>query len=142
MPERLLAWQDEADADICLVLALLYAEHTGRPVDADIVSTLDASVASWRQSVVRPLRQARRHMKDAVQAESQADALHSVVKDAELAAEKLQLAELERHVAALSMTGQSREPALAIYARYLGVEPPNWPQLAHALGRIAKPLPQ
>ena len=61
-----LALQDEAGADVNLMLFLLFlAEHKRQVTLKDIV-WLDSRVRSWRDCVVKPLRELRRVLKTGI----------------------------------------------------------------------------
>lgn len=88
--EACLALQDEAGADIPLLLAALWSATEGPgPLDAASLTALDAAVAEWRDNVVRPLRRVRRWMKGAGHA---GHPLRERVKAGELSAERHELA--------------------------------------------------
>ena len=57
--------QDEAGADVNVVLYLLFLASQGRQLAQTEVAEIDNLVAVWREQVVRPLRSARRHLKNA-----------------------------------------------------------------------------
>jgi uncharacterized protein (TIGR02444 family) len=61
-----LTLQDESGADVNLLLFLLFlAEHRRRVSKADI-HRLDLAVHTWRDRVVKPLRELRRALKDGI----------------------------------------------------------------------------
>lgn len=134
--ERLIQWQDEAGADVCIVLALLYAQSNEIDVDAEAIKELDVLVAPWRVSVVQPLRAVRRSLKNAGLENGEIEALRSTVKMAELAAEKQELALLADALSRLPAVSAFVEPPLHIYAKHLGVERPRWPELTAALQNL------
>ena len=126
-----LQLQDEAGADVNVMLCLLFLAAHGRPVDADEVTRIEELVAVWRNTVVAPLREIRRKLKQplgafevAVTAE-----LRNDVKRVELAAERIQLEALERFVAVDSA------PAAAVDRRVIARD-----NLAAYAGNIG-PLP-
>ncbi len=55
-----LALQDEAGADVNLMLFLLFLAEHKRQVIADDIPRLDSTVRAWRDCVVKPLREVRR----------------------------------------------------------------------------------
>ncbi|HEV7819696.1 MAG TPA: TIGR02444 family protein [Burkholderiales bacterium] len=61
-----LALQDEAGVDVNLLLFLLFLAEHQRQVGAGDVAKLDAAVAAWRESVVKPLRALRRALKTGI----------------------------------------------------------------------------
>ena len=97
VPAACLEIQEAVGADVNVVLFLLHLATQGRILNAAEVAAIDAAVAPWRDAVVRPLRTARRHLKDcgapfAGEATAQ---LRSAVKRDELAAERLQQLTME-----------------------------------------------
>lgn len=88
-----LTLQDEAGADVILLITAFYADHQGAPLDLAAISGLRQEMSEWREGVVLPLRAARRFLRGALEGhESERDELRIAVKSVELAAEKLQLA--------------------------------------------------
>ncbi|HXF52738.1 MAG TPA: TIGR02444 family protein [Hyphomicrobiaceae bacterium] len=93
-----LELQDEAGADVNVLLYMLWAASRGRRLSADDVRPIVAAVEDWRKGVVVPLRTARRSLRAppaAVDAAGSA-ALRSQVKKVELEAERLQQEALYR----------------------------------------------
>jgi len=93
-----LKLQDEAGADVNVLLYMLWAASRGRRLSADDVRGMVAAVEDWRRGVVVPLRTARRSLRAppaAVDAEGSA-ALRLQVKMVELEAERLQQEALYR----------------------------------------------
>lgn len=128
VPQICLALQDEGNADVNVLLYLLYLASQGRVLDDDAVTRLDGAVAAWRDEVVRPLRTARRHLKHPANAfDGEASAgLRNEIKRSELAAERIQQFTLERLFpaavtgsAAASAADAARE-SLAAYSRLRG----------------------
>ncbi len=114
VPAACLEIQEAVGADVNVVLFLLYLATQRRALNAAEVAALDAAVAPWRDAVVRPLRSARRHLKDcgtpfAGEATAQ---LRSAVKRDELAAEQLQQLTME----ALFPTANTGTPATDQFA--------------------------
>lgn len=96
-----LALQDEHGADVPLLLAAIWHGAAGRGVLSAVrARRWKATARAWRTQIVGPLRQARRALKP-----HEAADLYAAVKRAELAAEKLQLAALERAAAARETRG-------------------------------------
>ena len=96
-----LQLQDEAGADVNVMLYLLFLAARGHRVLADDVNRIEAHVAEWRNAVVVPLREVRRKLKlpfGAYEVAVTAD-LRNDVKRAELAAERIQQEALERLIA-------------------------------------------
>lgn len=106
-----LALQDEAGADVNLVLYLLWCARTGRRVDAAAIHAADAGIAAWRAAVVEPLRAVRRALKAEPLAGFASVAYRDRIKAVELEAERVVQdalfagapspgAEFDRHAAA------------------------------------------
>lgn len=142
--EACLRLQDEAGADVNLVLFLLWRASQRRSVAAGEIKSLDDALAQWRQEVVVPLRGVRRWLKhhaDPVE-RSAADKLREQVKRIELESERLQ----QEAVAALAKRAAPGAPALspqsaaqASLAAYEAVRGRTLPQdvLKVLLGRLA-----
>lgn len=94
-----LRLQDELDVDVVELIFALYAGEVLRlPVDRAMLMEAREALGSWRQDSVLPLRDIRRRLK-APRADCPEDvkeALRNEVKRAELRAERIQLALLER----------------------------------------------
>ena len=96
-----LQLQDEAGADVNVMLYLLFLAARGHRVQADDVTRIEAHVAEWRNAVVVPLREVRRKLKlpfGAYEVALTAE-LRNDVKRIELAAERIQQEALERLIA-------------------------------------------
>jgi uncharacterized protein (TIGR02444 family) len=120
-----LALQDEAGADVNLLLFLLFLADGGRAVSGDDVARLDASIAPWRSEVVEPLRALRRRLKTGIGAVPPAlsEGLRTMVKKVELEAERLEQGRLENHTLSLGKPAARAAAArtnLDAYAAYLG----------------------
>ena len=61
-----LALQDEAGADVNLMLFLLFLAEHKRQVTREDVARLDSMIRSWRDCVVKPLRELRRVLKTGI----------------------------------------------------------------------------
>src|SRR4029077_4211239 len=61
-----LVLQDEAGADVNLMLFLLFLAEHKRQVTKDDIARLDGAVRRWRDGVVKPLRALRRLLKTGV----------------------------------------------------------------------------
>lgn len=89
-----LTLQAEADLDIIHLILLLYAEVAlGRPSSRDEIALARERMTAWREAAVLPLRGIRRFLKP-IRAgfPEQEKLLRAQVKNAELFAEKIQLA--------------------------------------------------
>src|SRR5204863_9624677 len=61
-----LALQDEAGADVNLMLFLLFLAEHKRQVAREDIARLDGTVSAWRDRVVKPLRELRRVLKTGI----------------------------------------------------------------------------
>lgn len=127
IPPACLGLQDEGGADVNVVLYLLRLAELGRRLAAEDVGRVEGLVATWREDVVRGLRDVRRAMKcpSAGFDPEAVERLRTEVKRVELAAERLQQETMERLLpAAVLGVPASREEAaranLAHYAARLG----------------------
>jgi uncharacterized protein (TIGR02444 family) len=84
--------QEEAGADVNLLLFLLWHATLGRELSETEVATLEARVGPWRQMTVVPLRAVRRALKSAPALidGATAEAFRTRIKAVELEAERLQ----------------------------------------------------
>lgn len=83
-----LRCQDEAGADVNLVLFMLWQASLGLRLDPAAVAALEARVAPWRSRVVEPLRAIRRHLKETPILPA-GEAYRDRIKAVELEAERL-----------------------------------------------------
>ncbi|WP_186464365.1 TIGR02444 family protein [Nitrospirillum bahiense] len=94
--EACLAAQDAHGADVPLLLWGAWAAARGHTLtEADLAAAATAA-ARWRAPVIAPLRQARRALKALAASAAENEALRQTVKAAELEAERLYMAALER----------------------------------------------
>ncbi|MBB2963335.1 TIGR02444 family protein [Methylobacterium sp. R2-1] len=118
-----LPLQDEAGADVNLLMFLLWCAVTDRPLDAAAVAAADARIAPWRAAVIEPLRTVRRALKVAPLAEFGSEAYRARIKAVELEAERLVQDTLFR-AAPLPGAPLDRVAAaqghLGLYAHHLG----------------------
>jgi uncharacterized protein (TIGR02444 family) len=93
--------QDDHGADVVLLLFGAWAGAEGLTLTGERMETAAGSVAAWRGEVVTTLRILRRRLKagPAPGPSGETEALRQAVKDAELAAERIELAALERTAA-------------------------------------------
>jgi len=115
-----LALQDDAGADVCLVLHLLHLATGRMTATPASVAALDATARPWREAVVHPLRGVRRWLR---QSSDETDGLREAVKAAELDAERRLLTMLAEHKAATQPAASPEEAAetsLHAYADLLG----------------------
>jgi len=130
-----LVLQDEAGADVNLLLFLLFLAEQRRQLTGDDVLGLDRAIAAWRDGVVKPLRDVRRALKTGIGEIPVAvsESFRGRLKRIELESERIEQEWLERVAGSLGLgtQGPSRVAAaqqnLAAYAARLG-------------GRAAEPL--
>ena len=123
-----LKLQDSAGVDVNVLLYLLFLAQQGRRLNRDDVARIDATVLSWREQVVKPLRTLRRNLKNGM-APFDADAtgaLRSEIKRIELEAERIEQQTIEHLVPASAIGTPMASPAtaardnLAAYGELLG----------------------
>jgi uncharacterized protein (TIGR02444 family) len=124
--EACLALQDEAAADIDILLYLLFLAATGREVgDAD-AARLDAAAAPWREAAIAPLRRLRRRLKTEIGAVVPPAAFRGEVQRLEIEAERIAQEAMERLLPPPSLGGVASSPEaaaranLAAYGAHLG----------------------
>ena len=112
----MLHLQDHHGADVCLLLFLLWQAEDGRAFDIAAITRIDASIASWRDGVVRPLRAARRALPHNAP-------MRPRIKAEELAAERLQLSMIEITPGG-TPTRDAAHHSLSAYAAFLATDFP------------------
>jgi uncharacterized protein (TIGR02444 family) len=123
-----LALQDEAKADVNLMLYLFFLATQKRALGGGDIAKLDATVATWRKEVVQPLREIRRRLKGGISdVDSRAnDEFREHVKGIELESERIEHDELMRHAPPLSFRADAASPldaakaSLDAYGKFLG----------------------
>jgi len=87
-----LALQDEAGADINLLLFLLWQASQGRRVSLQDLKDIEVQFVCWRERVVAPLRSIRRYLKAAPSLGDleRVEVFRTKIKSLELEAERLQ----------------------------------------------------
>lgn len=125
--EVCIALQDTFDADVNVLLFLLWLAGEGRAVRAE---EIDAHAAEWREGVVRPLRNVRRLLKEPAAASAEIRELRSRIKKAELDAEHLLQDKLYEYYQSLG--GNPEKPSRALaeqnlrgYETFLGAKFPD-----------------
>src|SRR3954469_17211982 len=83
-----LQCQDEAEADVNLILFLLWRAVAGYRLAENEIASLDEQVAPWRERIVKPLRAIRRELKFSDLDKS--GAFRERIKAAELEAERIE----------------------------------------------------
>jgi uncharacterized protein (TIGR02444 family) len=122
-----LVLQDEAGADVNLMLFLLFLADHKRQVTKDDIAQLDNAVRSWRDGVVKPLRALRRLLKTGIGEVPIAvsETFRGQIKRLELESEQIEQHVLEGCGAAgIAISSASRdriaETNLAAYGDHLG----------------------
>lgn len=90
-----LALQDRFDADVNVLFFVLWAGENRRALTVADIGELIASVAPWRDGVIRPLRTARRFLKTTSWKSPETDHLRKNILTEELHAERFQQIFLE-----------------------------------------------
>ncbi len=122
-----LALQDEAGADVNLMLFLLFLAEHKRQVAREDIARLDSTVSAWRDRVVKPLRDLRRVLKTGIGEIPIAvsETFRGQIKRLELESEQIEQHLLEGcEPATLGVSSPSRdriaEANLTAYGEYLG----------------------
>ena len=92
-----LRCQDEAGADVNLILFLLWRAAAGYRLAEGEIASLDAHVTRWREHVVGPLRAMRRELKS--ESLDETGAFRERIKTVELEAERIEQEALSRAMA-------------------------------------------
>jgi uncharacterized protein (TIGR02444 family) len=119
----LIACQDEAGADVTLMLFALWRAQAGERLGAEALAQADEAARPWRERAVRPLREVRRFLKTAGN-----EAIYEQAKALELAAERL---EQERLCAAGIRSASAAAPLAAARENLLSYA-----------GLLSRPLPE
>ena len=129
-----LRCQDEAGADVNLVLFLLWQAGAGARHTAASIAAIDRDVREWREQAVQPLRAVRRFLRGREQ-----DRLRDLVEAAELEAERIEQDRLCHHArpGAAAAAPETAHANLQAYETVLGhILPPDAvATLLAALGR-------
>jgi uncharacterized protein (TIGR02444 family) len=128
-----IALQDAAGADVNMILLLLYAATQRVALDSAQIARIDQSCAEWRETVIRPLRAARRVVASNAIV-NVADA-YAALKSAELAAEKVAQELLVREFNAASLSTGTRA-ALGLAADNLEAYEACVPMSAAVVGAL------
>lgn len=130
--EACLGLQDRHGADVNLVLYCCWIAATGRgALGTEDLDKLVALTGPWQKTVIQPLRQVRRGLKELGEDEMPAaETLRQDVQKIELAAEKIEqdmlaaaASELEAGNADKPDPRREAEESLTAYMTALGVEP-------------------
>jgi uncharacterized protein (TIGR02444 family) len=144
-----LALQDEAGADVNLLLFLLFLAEHRRVVTRDDIARLDDAVRAWRDDVVKPLRELRRVLKAGIGEIPIAvsETFRGQIKRLELESEQIEQHVLERcEPANVGRPAPFRDAAaeanLAAYGDHLGGLPaPAVSAILVGFGEFAKHHP-
>ncbi len=133
--------QDKFDADVNVVLFLLYVARLGQSVSFSSIAAIDRQVSAWRTEIVQPLRAIRRKLKDAALGidGSTQENFRSKVKKLELHSEKIEQDYLSSIRLSEMTTMQPTDAArrnLTEYAAFIGADPEQ-PSLELLLRRFS-----
>jgi uncharacterized protein (TIGR02444 family) len=127
-----IALQDGCGVDVNLLLFLFWLASERQALSADEVKKLDATIKSWRELTIIPIRDTRRRLKGATTFVDPAkqEALRDKVKAVELEAEKLQQEALYAFTQSGPLGKPSEPPAaargnVAAYERAMGASFPK-----------------
>lgn len=90
--------QDSYKVNVCLMIGLRWMDESGKHLSDAQFADLQMYIQAWTQQVVEPLRSLRRLLKQPVAAYPQDDTqaqIRTMIKQAELLAEKKLLLEIE-----------------------------------------------
>jgi len=89
--KQCLYLQDEWDANINIILWLLWLEQQDVQVNAEAIAIAETATAAWRTTLVKPLRQLRRQLaSEFAVAEELIGTIYRQLKTAELQAEQVE----------------------------------------------------
>ena len=108
--ESCLSLQETADADVNLLLTLLFAASQGIELDAARVKQLIDRTDGWRRRVIAPLRSARRAIKEM---DGGSDGMYGTIRNVELEAEKVAQQLLEHELGAIAGSANRSDPSIA-----------------------------
>ena len=115
-----LVLQDEAGADVNLLLFLLFLADSGIAIASEDVRRFDGAVKAWREAVVEPLRALRRRLKSGIEPVPPGDSeiFRNQIKRAELEAERIEQGILETLVPASGPALSRKDAARRNIAAY------------------------
>ena len=124
-----LTLQDKHDADVNLVLFLLYQGSLQRQLSTESIKHIDDNTRSFRERVIQPIRALRKSLKGkAFSVEADQDSLYQNMLGLELSAEKLAQTQLET-IDVITQNGltplQAATDNLSAYATLLGIQQPH-----------------
>lgn len=113
-----LTLQDDWNVDVIVLLFGVWLSARGVLLDDARLATVQTLSGPWQVEVITPLRRARRWLKTQSSQTAAVDACRKGIKDAELAAEKLQLQRLQALAEGWTGMGE-RDRQLSNLSRYL-----------------------
>ncbi len=126
-----LKLQDEAGADVNLMLLLLFLADSCRQVTPGQIARLDGTIRVWREKTVITLRALRRQLKEDSNGLDAGirEGFRNQIKRVELEAERIEQYWLEREAGAMTFAiaasrAAAAEGNLGAYGAYLGRLPP------------------
>ena len=125
--EACIRCQEEAAADVNLILFLLWQAGSGTSHNAESIATIDRTVSAWRREVIQPLRELSRLLKG-----RGVDLFRDAIKSCELDAERLEQDALRVHAKPTGSEG-SAEASRSSLTAYGTVLPSELPDAAVAV---------
>lgn len=113
-----LALQDDWDVDVTVLLFSVWLSMRGLLFDDARRESVQSQCEPWQAEVIAPLRRARRWLKTQSSQTAAVAACRNTIRDAELAAEKLQLQRLQAMAEDWTEIGE-RDRQLSNVSRYL-----------------------
>lgn len=120
--DLLIEWQDTHDADVNMMLFMVWTARQGLQLDAETVSRLITECDSWRHQCVEPLRAVRRYLKPISRAAQMRETVKALEVDAEQMQQEMMLAAVAEEIPAADAgvdTAQLEAANLAMYCNHL-----------------------
>lgn len=114
--ETCLALQDEAGADVNLLLLAIWLENTGRRIPVELAKKLNSTSEHWQVETIGPLREKRR-------GEPKSSPDYPTCLAEELEAEKSEQVALVECLNSYSSIGEKAISLWEIYSRKVGATP-------------------
>lgn len=136
--ELCLSLQDNWQADVCLLLWCLWLEARGQALSHAQLLHAQQQLQPWRDTVITPLRQLRRNIKqrygqqDGAIQDTAIEALRQQIKTAELAGEQWQLQQLQA-LASWPPSAVCAGDNVSLYLTQLGLSETAYQQACHLL---------